>query len=299
MVNPTVESLETGSTSSQPSTRRTEQYIKRNPWVRITPSPSWLTLSLRWSRRPRKLGLHSGECAVVTGAANGIGRATAVMLARSGVTVAAWDVEADPLQLVVSEIKAAGGKAHGVVADLQRREAIVAAWDETSAIGLPVPYLVNNAGPPAPTDLPVPDGVQLALGIYAEVTDGWLEAHSGEAASVTFTASVAGTLSAAASIPAWYPTAKAGIVGYMKHLAVKHRGRPRANSVAPGVIATRRTAGQLSSGAGQRRMRESPMGRAGQPEEVAAAICFLLSPAAAYVNGVLIPVDGAATLTSA
>jgi NAD(P)-dependent dehydrogenase (short-subunit alcohol dehydrogenase family) len=244
------------------------------------------------------LGFSSGDIAVVTGAANGIGRATARMLARSGLRVVAWDKEDDPLQAVVSEITAAGGLAHAVVAELTEPEAVESAWDQTAEIGQPVSYLVNNAGPPAATDLPVVEGLRQAVGLYVGVTEGWLRRYPDAAASVTFTASVAGTVSSGGSIAPWYPTAKAGIVGYMRHLAVTRRGRPRSNSVAPGVTATRRTAAQLSTPAGQQRMRDQPMGRAGEPDEVAAAICFLLSPAASFINGVLIPVDGASSLAS-
>jgi NAD(P)-dependent dehydrogenase (short-subunit alcohol dehydrogenase family) len=244
------------------------------------------------------LGFSSGEAAVVTGAANGIGRAAALMLARSGVTIAAWDREEGPLQAVVSDIRAAGGAAHAVPAELTHPDDIDSAWNRTAEIGLPVRYLVNNAGPPAVADLSVVEGVAQAVGIYVGVTDVWLKQYPDDASSVTFTASVAGTVSSGAPISPWYPTAKAGIVGYMRHLAVSRRGRPRSNSVAPGVTATRRTAAQLSTPAGQERMRGQPLGRAAQPDEIAAVICFLLSPAASFVNGVLIPVDGASCLAS-
>ena len=104
-----------------------------------------------------------------------------------------------------------------------------------------------------------------------------------------FTASTAGNLYVAAT-PDWYPAAKAGIVGYSRHLAVKLRGRPRSNAVAPGVTVTARTAAE--------RFAKYPMGRPGHPWEVATAICFLLSPAASFVNGILLPVEGASTWSS-
>ena len=91
------------------------------------------------------LGFSSGEAAVVTGAANGIGRATALMLARSRVTIAAWDREEGPLQEVVSDIRAAGGVAHTVAAELTHPDDVDSAWTRTAEIGLPVRYLVNDA----------------------------------------------------------------------------------------------------------------------------------------------------------
>lgn len=243
------------------------------------------------------LGFQVSDVAVVTGAANGIGRAAAVMLAAAGVTVAIWDREEDPLRELSREIGSTGGKAHPVVVDLQEPEGIDSAWAATGALGS-VRYLVNNAGPPASADLSTAEGVRLAVGIYAGVTERWLALHGSAAASVTFTASVAGTLTFSSSVPAWYPTAKAGIVGYMKSLAVHYRGHPRSNAVAPGVTVTRRTAERLASPVAQQRMKDQVMGRPADPAEIAAAICFLLSPAADFVNGVSIPVDGGSCLLS-
>jgi 3-oxoacyl-[acyl-carrier protein] reductase len=135
------------------------------------------------------------------------------------------------------------------------------------------------------------------VGSYAAVTDGFVARHSAEAESATFTASIAGNFMVGPTTD-WYPAAKAGIVGYMRHAAVKYRGHPRANSVAPGGTVTRRTAEAFSSPMMQERLRNHPLGRAAEADEIAAVICFLLSPAASFVNGVLIPVDGAVTWTN-
>lgn len=242
----------------------------------------------------RSLGFSPGEVGVVTGAGNGIGRATALTLARSGVTVAAWDIERESLDQVVAEAKRGGGVVVPVVADVFEPDQIEMAWAQTDAIGGPVRYLVNNAGPPSTAAIQLGDGVRIAIGSYAAITDGFVTRHRDEASSVTFTTSIAGNFRAGGTAD-WYPAAKAGMTGYMRHVAVKFRGCPRANAVAPGWTITRRTAGSLASTDVQAQFKAHPLGRPGQADEIAAVICFLLSPAASFVNGVLLPVDGAAT----
>ena len=137
------------------------------------------------------------------------------------------------------------------------------------------------------------------VGSVVAVTEGWLARHAEDASAVTFTASIAGNAIAAGKGHAWYAAAKAGMAGYMRWLAEHGRGRPRANGVAPGLIATRRTVElqKLFTPALEERLKAQPLGRAGEADEVAAAHCFLLSPAASFINGQLLLVDGAATLT--
>lgn len=235
------------------------------------------------------LGFVPGEVAVVTGAANGIGKSTALMLVRSGLTVAAWDLDEPALRRLADE---AGPAAVPVVCDLSDGASVSSAWDATDAIGHPVRYLVNNAGPDSTMAYSAAEGAGLAIAMYTVVTEGFVSRHPDEASSISFTASLAGNFKGGVSED-WYPTAKAGIAGYMRHIAVKFRGRPRSNGVAPGRIHTERIAATANSDEARERIRTNPLGRAGAPDEVAAVICFLLSPASSYVNGVLIPIDGA------
>ena len=237
------------------------------------------------------LGFEDGDVAVVTGAASGIGRATSLMLARSGVTIVAWDVVHEPLDDLVAEIKDLGHQAHKVVADVTDDDAVESAWQQIGKLGVAVPYLVNNAGPASTTPLTVKEGARQAIGSYVEVTEAWLKHHADAAKSVTFTASTAGN-AVVGGPNAWYPTVKAGIAGYMRHLAVQLRGHPRSNAIAPGLTVTPRTAVHFTPEA-EERIKQQPMGRAAQPEEQAAGVCFLLSPAASFINGVLLPIDGA------
>jgi NAD(P)-dependent dehydrogenase (short-subunit alcohol dehydrogenase family) len=121
----------------------------------------------------------------------------------------------------------------------------------------------------------------------------WLERHRAEAASVVSISSVAGNFQGGGqSIQPFYPTAKGAIAAYTRHLATHYKGKPRANAVAPGFTITPRTEPYLDHPGMMENIARIPAGRAGYPEDIAAATLFLLSPAAAYVNGVLLPVDG-------
>jgi NADP-dependent 3-hydroxy acid dehydrogenase YdfG len=112
----------------------------------------------------RTLGFQKGAVAVVTGAGNGIGRSVALMLGKSGLSVAAWDYEKDAVEAVVTEIESEKGTAVPIIADITRQDEIDSAWDQTDALGASVRYLVNNAGPASTTELSVAEGVRIAVG---------------------------------------------------------------------------------------------------------------------------------------
>jgi NAD(P)-dependent dehydrogenase (short-subunit alcohol dehydrogenase family) len=241
------------------------------------------------------LGFARGDGVVVTGAASGIGRATAILAAQSGLTVVGWDMAADALDAVVAEIVADGGSAHAVVCDVSDQASIDTAWDTSTALAS-IPYLVNNAGPPSGTDVPLVEGLRLSIGSMAAVTDAWLARVGDDASSVTFTSSVAGNFtSSSGATSMWYPVGKTAIATFAREMAVQRRGRPRANAVAPSLFETPRMAHMLAAATSEEALRRLPLGRIAQPEDVAACICFLLSPAASFVNGILFPVDGASS----
>src|ERR1700722_1003224 len=118
----------------------------------------------------RGLGFGAGDVVVVTGAASGIGRATAKLAARSGLTVCGWDITAEPLESLVKEIAAEGGQAAGTVCDVTNPAAVSRAWDEAGQAGSPR-YLVNNAGPASNTPLTYHDGLQQGVGSMVTVTE--------------------------------------------------------------------------------------------------------------------------------
>lgn len=241
----------------------------------------------------RALGFVGGEAVVVTGAGSGIGRATALAAAASGLAVAAWDIAGDAAAQTARNIAEAGGRAVALTLDVGDEGAVAAAWDETLAALGPCPYLVNNAGPPSNSANRFAEDLLAALGSVELVTRLWLERCGESAASLVNIASVAGNFSGGGqTISAFYPAAKTGIAGYTRWLATRYGGRPRANAVAPGMVLTPRTIPFFDNPAVARSAAQVPLGRPGYPEELAAAVLFLLSPAASYINGVLLPVDG-------
>ena len=241
----------------------------------------------------RGLGFAAKEVIVVTGAGSGIGRATALMAAKSGLAVAAWDMDLKAAEEAVAEISNSGGIALAVSANVGDDAAVARAWDATGVLG-PCRYLVNNAGPGSSSDAPFNDNLTLAVGSVHRVTTSWLALHAGQAVSVVNISSVAGNFQGGGeTTQAFYPAAKGAIAAYTRYLATRHRGKPRANAVAPGFTATPRTIPYLERPAIRESIARIPMGRPGLPEEIAVAVLFLLSPAASYINGVLMPVDGA------
>jgi NAD(P)-dependent dehydrogenase (short-subunit alcohol dehydrogenase family) len=238
------------------------------------------------------LGFQPGQWAVVSGAASGIGLSVTRILVRSGVNVAAWDLDEQGLKELAHELDSGRSIVSTRVVDTADEADVEAAWSDVDDQA--VQFLVNNAGPSSGSNLSVVEGVRQAVGGYATMTESFLNRHAQHASSIVFTASTAGNFMVAPT-PDWYPTAKAAIAGYMRQLALRCKGAPRSNAVAPGATVTARTAAAFATPAMTERLASYPMGRAGRAWEVATVICFLLSPAASFVNGALIPVEGAST----
>ncbi|WP_417587987.1 SDR family NAD(P)-dependent oxidoreductase [Pararhodobacter oceanensis] len=237
--------------------------------------------------------------AVVTGAAQGNGRAIALGLAAAGAKVACCDLQSEAVQALAAEIVAGGGKAIGVRLDVtQPGECATAARVVAEVLG-PVEILVNNAGIIRRT---TPDSDSFAqdwdamLAVNATGTMQMvrillpqLRATKGRIINLASIMSV----STGPGLSA-YAASKGAVLQLTKALA--HDLSPdgiRVNAIAPGVIETPMTeVTRADPDAIGRFMAHTPMRRVGRPEELVGPVLFLASEASSYVTGALLPVDG-------
>ncbi len=244
------------------------------------------------------MGLLEGQRAVVTGGASGIGRATARRMAEEGATVAVLDINGDAAGECARDI---GGTAH--VADVSDPDGLRDAVDAAAAAMGGITILYNNAGiggmsplaewePEEWNRLITVNLTGVYLGFRAAVPH--LRASGG--GSIVSTASISGTRPAAGEAP--YSAAKAGVAAITASAALEYAPLIRVNSVSPGMIETALTAPLLEfvPNAQERYQRTTPMGRVGQPEDIADVVVFLCSDLARFITGQNLVVDGGMTL---
>ena len=246
------------------------------------------------------------QVVIVTGAASGMGRATAHLLADEGARVGLVDRDADGLGRVAREIEQAGGRAHAVVADVTEAGAPERAVQEIRAALGPVDGLVNNAGVaiPAPIDS---DDFELAwsrtfainLTAYTHFVRAALDdLRRNGAGRIVNVASTEGLGATAWMSP--YVASKHGVIGLTRTLAVElGRSGVTVNCVCPGPINTAMTAAIPDPDKAVFAKRRTALRRYGEPEEVAHASLSLLLPAASYITGAVLVVDGGLTVRNA
>jgi NAD(P)-dependent dehydrogenase (short-subunit alcohol dehydrogenase family) len=244
------------------------------------------------------VGLLEGKTAVVTGGGSGIGRATCRRFAEEGARVAVVDLNGESADLVAGEIDGIG---FGV--DVGDPEAIRAAVDEAAAQlgGLSVIY--NNAGTSAfgrlheiePAEWDRVLRVNLT-GVWAGIRAAVPHMLAGGGGSIVSTASISGTRPAAGEAP--YAASKAAVAALTASAALEYGPSIRVNSVSPGMIRTAMTGPMFEFMPDQeeRFVKGTPVGRVGEPEDVADVVVFLCSDLARFVTGQNIVVDGGLTL---
>lgn len=249
----------------------------------------------------------AGKTVIVTGSASGMGRATAHLFADEGANVVVADIGTDRVAAVVAEISAAHGdsvvmgRPTDVTSDGQRRELIDATIARFGALDI----LVNNAGISRPSSVFAPDDEfsdawdrTLAVNLSAYVHLARLavphlqRAGGGRIVNVASTEAIVATAGLAA-----YTAAKHGVVGLTKSLAAElGRHGINVNAVCPGPISTAMTAAIPDEAKTIYAKRRVPLRRYGDPEEVAQMTLSACLPAASFLNGATIVVDGGMTI---
>jgi NAD(P)-dependent dehydrogenase (short-subunit alcohol dehydrogenase family) len=234
-----------------------------------------------------------GQTALVTGATGGLGRAIALELARAGAAVVVHGRDAERGAAVVQAIEAGGGRARFAAADLGEADGVSALAEAAGAVDI----LVNNAGFSAwgPTagfeaaafDRMFAANVRAPFLLTGALAPGMVERGHG---SIVNIGSMAGSIGLAEG--AAYGATKASLASLAQSWAAEFSVHGvRVNTVAPGPIHTRPEARELFDALGA----TTAMNRAAQPEEIAAVVAFVASPAASYMTGATIAVDGGRT----
>lgn len=246
----------------------------------------------------------TGQVAFVTGAASGMGLATATAFAEAGASVTLSDVDEQALDAAVAGLADRGYPVLGVVADVSDEAQAAHAVEQTVARFGSLDLAFNNAGVQAPpsdaadeeaADFDRVNGINLR-GVWAAQKHELRQMRRQGSGAVVNCSSLGGLV----GLPqrAAYHASKHGVIGLTRSAAVEYASRGvRINAVCPGTFNTPMVSTMLETQADAlgEILRDQPIGRLGEAEEIAAAVLWLCSPGASFVVGVALPVDGGYT----
>jgi 3-oxoacyl-[acyl-carrier protein] reductase len=239
----------------------------------------------------------ANQVAVVTGAGRGIGQAIALQLAAAGADIACVDLKLEFCAETVQKTQGLGRKAWPFAANVSEAASVEAAAEQILAATGKVDILVNNAGitkdgllmrmSEADWDAVLDINLKGTFLFTKAFSRSFLKQRSGRIVNI---ASVIGLIGNAGQCN--YGASKAGVIGFTKSAARELASRGiTVNAIAPGFIETAMTA-KISPEARAALLKQIPLGNLGQPDDVANAVLFLASPAARYITGQVLPVDG-------
>ena len=246
-----------------------------------------------------RAGLLGGQICIVSGAGSGLGRATAIELARLGARVVGCGRRAEPLQETVQLIEGMGGRAEAQPMDIREEEAVESLLDGVLERHGRLDVLVNNAGGQfmSPAEAITPKGFRTVIELNVQGT--WLMTHA--AATKAFIPQGGGkvvsvTLSPHHGMPGMVHSgaARAAVENMMRTLAIEWaRFQIKLCAVAAGQFDTEVLRTKYPKAVSENVARTVPLGRLGSPEEMAQLIAYLASPAGDFFSGAVLTIDGA------
>jgi NAD(P)-dependent dehydrogenase (short-subunit alcohol dehydrogenase family) len=246
-----------------------------------------------------------GQVALVTGAASGMGLATARAFAHAGAAVTLADISEEALQQAVDEIKSVGGNSMGVLCDVSDEAQVAVMVERTVSTFGRLDAAFNNAGIQVPSsevaDQPAEEFDRVNAinlrGVWACMKHELLQMRKQGSGTIVNCSSIGGLTGRA--LLAAYHGSKHGVIGLTRSAALEYAARGiRVNAVCPGTIDTPMVSKMLDSGmlAMNDLLRDLPMKRLGRGEEIADAVLWLCSPGSSFVTGQALAVDGGFTV---